>query len=218
MLVDIAEDFEFIDGLESVTVVQAGTGKRQIVDSAFPSPVTARDAIGSDGTYRQGDMKFTLPAAKLPLFVPVAGDSIEAGGGVVWQIGAVETICFATQYRAWGKRADLNPATSAELKIFRPKHGKDESGAAVRKWLLWGVLAGHVNEAASVVEVESGRKRLKITHQIFITDPKSNDIQAGWQIKDKTGATWNCLRVTSKGNMGQATILDVEKSRTPVTD
>lgn len=223
MPLDISNDFRVFDGLAPVQLIQAGTGNRQRVEHALQFGVSARDAISSDGTYQQGDLKFSLPQVECPVFRPQPGDFLlqEDIEKTLWSIGIVENLTITTRWQPWCKRVSIRPETSIELKIYKVDFKKDGTGSSTPVPKLWGETTGHVNELSSEIEVESGgsqfnRRRIKIKHQIFISEQL--DIQAGWIVKDKKGNIWNIHRVTNKGSMGVAMALDVEKSRTPVVD
>lgn len=215
-MLNIENDHLIFDGLESVRLIQAGTGRIQQINRALQFGVTAKDAIGSDGTYRQGDVKYNLPHVEAPAFPPVAGDWLKDAAGRVWTIGTVEDLTLKTRWQVWCKRVDLNENTSEELKIFRPVSKRDESGAAYTDWRLAKTTRGHINELASEIELTTGRRRLKITHQIFIVE--AFEVEAGFRVVDCRGAAFNVSRVTKKGELGAATVLDVETARAPVAD
>lgn len=221
MPLDLTNDYKLWDGVETVTVIQAGTGKRQIVNHALQRGVTVRDAIGSDGTYQQGDVKWTLPVAECVVFKPDTGDFVQQADQTLWSIGTVELVSLKSRFRPWTKRVNLRPETAIDLKIYKPKFKKDETGAPEAIFKLWKQTTGHINELASQIEIEvgggqHGRRRVKITHQIFIADQL--DVQAGFKVVDPTGATWNVNRVTGKTSIGVAVTLDVEQARTPLVD
>jgi hypothetical protein len=220
-VLNIQNDFTVFDGIEAVQIIQAGTGTRQLIQHALQQGINSRDAISSDGTYQQGDVKFSIPDVECVVFKPSAGDFILDVEKTLWSIGQVERLTLKTRWQPWCKKVSLRPETAVDLKIYKATFRKDSSGAAQPKFKLWKETKGHINELASEIEVETGgsqfnRRRLKITHQIFIADQL--DIQAGWKIVDSTGATWNINRVTGKTSIGVAVTLDVEKSRTPLVD
>lgn len=222
MAFDISSDHLIFDGLKPVQIIQAGTSRRQRIINVLSFGVSARDAISSDGTYSQGDLKFTIPANEC-FFIPQPGDFLlqEDKEKTLWSIGIVETLTLGTRYQPWCKKVSIRPETSTDLKIYKVDFKKDRTGASSPRPKLWKETTGHINELASEIEVESGgsqygRRRIKLKHQIFISEPL--DIQAGWIVKDKTGNTWNIHRVTNKASMGVATTLDVEKSRSPLVD
>lgn len=217
MPVDISNDHRFFDGLESVTLVQAGTERKQVIKSALQLGVTARDAIGSDGTYTQSDVKWNIPAGECLVFVPVAGDFIVEGDGTLWTIAMVELATLRVRRLCWSKRADLNSATKEEARIERPIWKRDETQAPyVAAWKLVKLVDVHVNELTSEIVIEQDRRRVRVTHQIFTTN--AVDVFAGYRVVRANGEIYHVLRVTNKGNMGTATALDVELSRTPVKD
>ena len=213
-MLDLKNDHLIFDGVETVVAIQAGTSIKQIINHALQFGVTSRDLIGSDGTYRQGDVKFNLPAVECPNFLPDAGDFIEQADHTLWSVGMVERLTLKTRHQVWCKRVALNPNTAVALKVYRETVGKDTTGAAFSSFKLWKETTGHINELASVVEATDNRRRLKITHQIFIAEQL--DVQAGMKVVDQNGNTWLVERVTGKGSLGKAVVMDVQKSRTPL--
>jgi len=216
MPVDISKDFLLFDGLASITNVQAGTERKQVIKSALRRSVTTRDAIGSDGTYQTADVKFSIPAGECLVFNPVAGDFIVEEDGAVWTIGMVDLATLRTRRVCWSKRAELNPNTLEEVRLEKGITKRDESGAPYYDWRLMKLVNAHVNEVQSEIAVEVGRRRTLVTHQIFVVD--FVDVFAGWRVVQTNGTIYHVLRVTGKGNMGVATVLDVEVARTPVKD
>lgn len=216
MPLDISNDFKIFDGLEAVQVIQAGTAKEQRINNALQFGVNTRDAIGSNGTYTQGDVKFNLAAKECTVFKPQAGDFIKTKEGDIWTIGTVEYLTLKTRFQCWGKKVDLNPNLSVVVKVYRPLSGKDEAGAPRTAWKLWKELAAHINENASAIEITEGRRRVKVTHQIYFTE--QIDIQAGYRVTTPDGSAWGVARVTAKGNLGSAVVCDVEAARTPTVD
>lgn len=217
MPLNIDNDHLLFDGLEPLILVQAGTSIRQRIPNGLPLPVTTRDVAASDGTYTQGDCKFNVAAAECAIFNPVPGDFVVDKRKALWTLQNIETLTLQSRFLCWGKRALLNPNTATTVNIFKPKTKRDATGAAYKSWILLKVVSAHVNENTSETAVEVGRKRLKITHRIYITEPIDN-VQAGFRVTNAAGQAWNVIRVTNKGTAGEATILDVETSRSPVTD
>lgn len=216
-MLDIEEDYLIFDGLEKMILIQAGTNIKTEITGGLPLPITTRDVAASDGTYTQGDSKFSLPKKECSFFDPRPGDFIKDAAKTLWTLQAVETLTLKTRFLCWGKRADLNPGTLTQVKIWKPETKKDATGAAFKNWKLIKDVSAHVNENVSETIVEVGRKRLKITHRIYVVDPIEK-VQAGFRVTNSAGLAWNVIRVTNKGTAGEATILDVETSRSPMTD
>jgi hypothetical protein len=216
MPLDIQNDFDIFDGAEVVTLIQAGTGKRQVIREALQFGITSRDAVGSDGTYQHGDLKFNLPSKQCPVFNPSAGDWILQEDKTLWSIGAVEVLTLKTRNQCWCKRVSFRPELVQCLKIFKPTYKKDGTGAVEPKFRLWKESKGHVNQLASEIELTDGQRKLKTTHQIYLEE--AIKVDAGMKIVDANGNAWHVNRTTSTGMMGAAVTLDVIKTRTPVTD
>lgn len=217
MPLNITNDHLIFDGLKPLMLIQSGTGKQWRIETGLRFPITAKDAVASDGTYTQADAKFNLPVVDLKLFKPRAGDFIRViDSNELYTIGLVETLTMGTRLQPWAKLVELNPNTATEVKVMKPATKKDDSGAPVTTWKLAKTAKAHVNEVASEIEIQAGRKRVKITHQIFFDE--QFPIQAGWRIVMEDGTEFNIRRVTGKGSMGQAVVADAEMVRTPAAD
>ncbi len=214
MVFDISNDHLIFDGLKPLLFIQAGTGQQWRIETGLRFPVSAKDAAGSNGTYTQADAKFNLPVVDLKLFKPRAGDFITVvDTGELFTIGQVETLTMGTRLQPWAKLVELNPNTATEVKVMKPVVKKDDTGSPVTAWKLAKVAKAHVNEVASEIEIQAGRRRVKITHQIFFDTQFT--IEAGWRVAMEDGSQFNVRRVTGKGSMGKAVVADAEKVRTP---
>ena len=216
MPLNIDNDFKVFDGRKWIMLTQAGTGRQWRVEDALEFPVTARDAIASDGTYVQGDVKFTLPNVQLLAFKPVPGDFIQTAAGELFTIGMVERLTLGSRLQPWAKRVQLNPNTAVEVTVNRPIQKRDGGGAPYVEWKMAKETTAHINEVASEFEVAAGRKRLKVTHTIYFADQFK--LEAGWRVVTAEGVQYNVQRVTGKSSLGVAVAADCELVRAPAAD
>lgn len=215
-ILDLSDDHLIFDGLEDLELVQAGSGRLQVVRNCLSFPVTIRDAAATNGTYSVSDMKFNFPAAETLNFEPLVGDFVRDNNGVLWSVGQIEVLTLKTRRQLWGKKANLHPALATCLKVYKPLTKLDDTNAAFNDWRLVKTANGFLDEVASEYEVNDGRKRTKITHRAYFL--QTFPIQSGFLIEDSKGRRFNVRRVTDKDKIGSAMVVDCELSRTPVSN
>lgn len=237
---NIVDDLDYVDGLETVIVRQAGTTAKQVVLNALRRQVSAKEAEASNGVYTQHDVKWELPTRKRDtgVFTPEAGDLIVSeqvvnpnikeeilddfsNGSIAWTVNAVDLSTLKTRWRCWSKRLNLDDDNKETLIIEKATYKRDGTGALKPTWASFlTALDGHVQEVLSDLVVRHERREVKITHQVFVKDPDGTDdlstIQAGMRVKRADNSYLNIVRVTHKDDIMKLTMLDTVATRSPV--
>jgi hypothetical protein len=95
---NLNDDLSAADGLETVTITQAGTLEEQTA-SVLRRPVSLREIEASGGTLQHGDVKFQTPAEGLS-FAPAAGDTV-ADEESLWDVLNVDLLAMQSRYQLW---------------------------------------------------------------------------------------------------------------------
>jgi hypothetical protein len=211
---DIANDLLVTDGLEEVRVHFPGTDRSRVVPHVLRSAVSVREAAASGGTYTVQDAKFNLMHSEFASDLPEVGGLIEAFKGTeLWSITALDKAGYAGTYRAWCKRSILRSALTEPLQIQAANFAKSDDLVAKRSWHTIGNALGKIQEVAQELVVEHERRRVRVTHTIFL--PGETVVAAGQRIVDSAGVVYHVLRYTGKDILGDLTAIDCELARTP---
>jgi hypothetical protein len=95
---NLNDDLSSADGLETVTITQAGTLEEQTA-SALRRPVSLREIEASGGALQHGDVKFQVPAEGLT-FAPDTGDTLTDGADL-WDVLDADLVVMRSRYQLW---------------------------------------------------------------------------------------------------------------------
>lgn len=215
MTPDLANDLLYTDGLEEVRVYFAGTDRSRVIPHALRAAVSVREAAASGGAYTTQDTKFSLMLSEFD------SDPLEVGGIIeacdkteLWSVYGVDKARYAGQVRAWCKRGVVLGSLTDNLRIQAPRFTKSDDLVEKVAWTDVLTLQGKIQEVSSELVVEEQRRRVKVTHRIFV--PARDTLHGGQRVLDANGSVYHILRVTGKDMLGDLVVLDCELARRPL--
>lgn len=215
---DIEDDLDDVDGIEDVFLTYVGTNV-EVEVKALRHQISAREAAASGGAYTVADTMFNVKAKALDA-PPGIGSLISTDDRAeTWTVFGVDRAAARTRYRILCKRA---PALSTDapdteyVTLEKVTYIKDADGA---KYPTWSTLASQVLARVSEIEavsvVDSERKRLKVSHQVFVDADYATTVTAGQRIRRGSGELLLVRRVTGKSTLGGQVVLECERQRRP---
>lgn len=79
----VANDYKIVDGIETVTLTQAGVATT--VTYASRDSLNDKEVMGSNGFWQYGDQRWALGRNQVAR-QPLGGDTITDGQGIVWEL------------------------------------------------------------------------------------------------------------------------------------
>jgi hypothetical protein len=167
-MLTIDDDLDYLDGLETVSVVQPGGGAPVVDVIALRRRVAGQEAEASGGAYTQHDVRFHL-ATRTMTEEPQVGATITDGGAVSWRVLRVDANPLATAWRCWCRRVGLNDELDQTITIQRARWAIGGLGVPAAVWTdeLTGVAA-RIQPQREVIEIQRQARLARVTHKVFV--------------------------------------------------
>lgn len=206
---DLSADPNLFDGVQTVTLRQAGSELEQTLDACLLRRLTTREESESaGGAYRQTDASWHLPAAELA-FAPLPGDELEEAAGTLWTVLETGRETLGSRWRCVARRFDLAPHLTRLVSVEQAIWRHDSAGATSTTWSprFQDLPAAIVELTAEVADRYAGLG-LRISHQVVF----ATGVELGPADRIRSGERlFHVRRLRERGRLDRLTVVEVEE-------
>ncbi len=213
MTLDLAGDHDLFDGLRQVVWRQAGRGTEIVIPGAVRREIVRPTAGMTDGTYRFGDVTWSLPRSALA-FQPGAGDTLQdVLDGRTWTVQRVAEATLATRWRCECRDLILAENLRETITIERAEMVRDTDGSVRKAWTVLDVMPARIQPGTQYVADEHGAYVMQAGQDVYLMRPVT--MYRFMRVRSAAGEIYNVTGARNQGRIDELMILETEANPWP---
>lgn len=213
MTLDVSTDHDLFDGQRRVIWRQAGRGNEVVVESAVRREIGRAIAGTTDGTYRHGDVIWSIPRASLTI-QPGAGDTLyDPLDGRTWTVQRVAEATLATRWRCDCRDLILAENLRETVTIERAEQVRDTDGSTRKVWVVLDVMPARIQPGTQYVADEHGAYAMQASQDVYLMRPVV--MHRFMRVISAAGEIYNVTGARNQGRIDELMILETEANPWP---
>lgn len=207
---DVGGDLTHVDGLETVTLRQAGESAVATLSGALRRRLRYAEAEASGGRYQRGDVVWHV-STEQQASMPRLGSILTDAEGVHWTVLGVERETLALRWRIVARSLIIAKGLDELITIQRARWTAGRGGDAQPAWHDWRCgLPARIQPQQAEIEVNEHRRQTRVTHKVFLAE--NIPLDENHRFKAADGSTYTIRRVERAARIDELTVVHVCRS------